>query len=256
VRLRNQVALVTGAGSRKGIGRAIALALAREGAAVAVLGRSGVEQVAHEIISDGSRAIALTADVSVRSEVEQAVGQTVSAFGRLDILVNNAGYCEFRPFLEIDEALWQRTLDVNVSGYFHFGQAAARQMVEQGTGGAIINVTSISAEISGELKTHYSVTKAADKMLTLGMALELGRHGIRVNAIAPGTIDTGIVRDPAIQAKVDRTDWTTTLPLGRIGTAEDVAGVAVFLASEESAYITGATILVDGGALAGTLLSH
>jgi L-rhamnose 1-dehydrogenase len=256
VRLAGQVAIVTGAGSRKGIGRAIALAFARVGAAVAVVGRSGIESVADEIAMAGGQAIALAVDVSIRAEAERAVERTVAELGRLDILVNNAGFCEFRPFLEIDEALWQRTLDVNVSGYFHVGQAAARRMVSQGDGGNIINVTSISAEISGELKTHYSVTKAAGKMLTLGMALELGRYGIRVNAIAPGTIDTDIVRDPEIQQRVDRTAWTAALPLGRIGTAEDIAGAALFLASDEAAYITGATILVDGGALTGTLASE
>jgi NAD(P)-dependent dehydrogenase (short-subunit alcohol dehydrogenase family) len=255
-RLRGKVALVTGAGSSKGIGRAIALAFAREGAVIALAGRSGVVERAREVTELGGRALALEVDVADRSQVDAAVAQTVAELGPIEVLVNNAGFCAFRRFLDIDQDLWQRTLDVNVTGYFNFGQSVARHMVEQGSGGSIINVTSISAEISGERKVHYSVSKAADKMLTLGMAVELGRYGIRVNAIAPGTMDTNIVRDEAITRIVDSTDWTSALPLGRIGVPEDIAGAAVFLASNESAYMTGSTLLVDGGVLAGTLLGE
>jgi L-rhamnose 1-dehydrogenase len=254
MRLQDRVAIVTGAGSPKGIGRAIALAYAREGANVVVAGRSGVDAVAAEIAAIGCRALPVTLDVANANEVDELIRRTVEVFGRIDVLVNNAGFCEFRPFMEVDETLWRRTLDVNVTGYFLCGQGAARQMIAQGTGGRIINVTSISAEVSGERKVHYSVTKAADKMLTQGMAVELARYGINVNAIAPGTIDTDIVRDPDIQRRVEATDWSKAVPAGRIGTADDVAGAAIFLASSESAYVTGATILVDGGALAGTLI--
>jgi NAD(P)-dependent dehydrogenase (short-subunit alcohol dehydrogenase family) len=252
-RLQDRVAIVTGAGSPKGIGRAIALAYAREGAKVVAAGRSGVDAVAAEIAATGRPALAVTLDVANAGEVAALIRRTVETFGRIDILVNNAGFCEFRPFMEIDETLWRRTLDVNVTGYFLCGQGAARQMIAQGTGGRIINVTSISAEISGERKVHYCVTKAADKMLTQGMAVELARHGINVNAIAPGTIDTDIVRDPEIQRWVETADWSRLVPAGRIGTADDLTGAAIFLASSESNYVTGATILVDGGALAGTL---
>lgn len=255
-RLRGAVALITGAGSPKGIGRAIALAFAREGAAVSLVGRSGVVERAREVMSLGATAVALEVDVADRDQVDVAVSQTIAELGPIDVLVNNAGFCTFRSFLDLDQELWQRTLDVNVTGYFNFGQSVARQMVANANGGSIINVTSISAEVSGERKVHYSVTKAADKMLTLGMAVELGRYGIRVNAIAPGTIETNIVRDDAITRIVDETDWRRALPLGRIGSPYDIAGAAVFLASRESAYMTGSTVLVDGGALAGTMLGE
>jgi NAD(P)-dependent dehydrogenase (short-subunit alcohol dehydrogenase family) len=253
-RLQDRVAIVTGAGSPKGIGRAIALAYAREGAKLVVAGRSGVDAVAAEIVAGGCQALPVTLDVANAAEVDALIRQTVETFGRIDVLVNNAGFCEFRPFMEVDEALWRRTLDVNVTGYFLCGQGVARQMIAQGTGGRIINVTSISAEIAGERKVHYCVTKAADKMLTQGMAVELARYGINVNAIAPGTIDTDIVRDPEIQRWVETADWSKLVPAGRIGTAVDLTGAAIFLAASESNYVTGATILVDGGALAGTLL--
>ncbi|MGD9713008.1 MAG: SDR family NAD(P)-dependent oxidoreductase [Thermomicrobiales bacterium] len=252
--MQDQVAFVTGAGSPKGIGRAIALGFAHEGAAVAVVGRSGVDLVAEEIESAGGSAIALAADVSDRAAVELAVSTATERLGPIDCLVNNAGFCEFRSFLDISNELWQRTLEVNVTGYFNCGQAVARRMVDRMSGGSIINITSVSAEVSGETKAHYSVTKAADKMLTMGMAVELGRYGIRVNAIAPGTIDTNIVRDQAVEERVSIIDWQATLPLGRIGTADDIVGAALFLASREASYITGATIVVDGGSLAGSLL--
>lgn len=256
MKLEGKTAIVTGAGSRRGIGRAIAVRFAREGADVAVTDIDGdsAARTAGEIRALGRAAIAAQMDVSRADQVKAMVEQTLQAFGKVDVLVNNAGFCEFVPFLDISEELWDRTMAVNAKGYFLVGQAVARHMVRQGTGGRIINVSSVCAEISGEEKVHYCASKAAVKLLTQGMALELARYGINVNALAPGTIDTDIIRQEHIQRLVEHERSHSSIPWGRMGTAEDLAGAAVFLASDDSAYMTGASLVVDGGILAGTLL--
>jgi len=251
--LKGKVAIVTGAGSRRGIGRAIALGLAHEGADVAITEWPG-EETSDEIRALGRRTVAAPVDVADPSAVREFVATVARELGPIDILVNNAGFCEFVPFLELTEALWDRTLAVNLSGFFHFGQCVARQMVAQGTGGKILNISSQAAEAAGEEKVHYCVSKAGVKMLTQGMALELARHRINVNALAPGTIDTEIVRQPHIQALVERERQHSTIPLGRMGTAADLVGAALFLCSPAAAYITGVTLLVDGGIRSGSLL--
>ncbi|HWP41732.1 MAG TPA: SDR family oxidoreductase, partial [Blastocatellia bacterium] len=193
-------------------------------------------------------------DVSDRKQVRKAVDEVLEAYGRIDILVNNAGFCTFTPFLDIDDGLWDQTMAVNLKGYFICGQEVARHMVKRGGGGKIINISSISAEVSGGEKVHYCVSKAGIKSLTLGMALELARYHINVNAIAPGVIDTNIIKQERIQRLVEYEREHSSIPWGRMGRGEDLAGAAVFLASGESEYITGATILVDGGLSAGSLL--
>jgi NAD(P)-dependent dehydrogenase (short-subunit alcohol dehydrogenase family) len=256
MRFKNKVVLVTGAASDRGMGRAVALGFAREGASLALLDvdRAELEAAATAVGSSGAHVIPLVTDVSSRDEVKRAVDSVVEKFGRIDIAVNVAGFCTFRRFLDIDDALWDRSFAVNVKGYFLVGQEVARHMVARGGGGKIVNVTSISAEVSGGEKVHYAATKAATKSLTLGMAVELAKHQINVNAVAPGTIDTNIIKEPGIMKLVDHEREHSSAPLGRIGVAEDVVGAVMFLASNEAAYITGATILVDGGANAGSLL--
>ncbi len=256
MRLQGKKAIVTGAGSRRGIGRAIALGFAREGADVAVadIDENGTREAVREVEGVGRRALAIRCDVSLAADIERTVRQVVEQFGRIDILVNNAGFCEFVPFLEIREELWDRTFAINAKGYFLVGQAVARQMVRQGGGGRIINVSSVSAEMSGEEKVHYCASKAAVKLLTQGMALELSRHRINVNAIAPGTIDTDIIKQGHIQRLVEQERRQCSIPWGRMGTPQDLVGVAVFLASDEGEYLTGSSIVVDGGMLAGGLL--
>ena len=256
MRLKEKIAIVTGAGSKRGIGRAIALGFAREGASVVIvdINDAGATETAAEIESLRGHALACRADVTSASDVDSFVGQTIEKFGRVDILVNNAGFCQFVPFLQISEELWDRTMAVNVKGYFLAGQNVARQMIKQGEGGKIINVSSISADVSGEEKVHYCASKAAVKLLTQGMALELARHRINVNALAPGTIDTDIIQQDRITRLVDREREQTSIPWGRMGNGPDLVGAAVFLASDDSEYVTGSTILVDGGALAGSLL--
>jgi len=256
MRLKNKVAIVTGAGSKRGIGRAIAIGLAEEGADVAIAdtNEAGATETAAEIQSLGRRSLVFGVDVTHSAEVDSMVRRTAEQLGGIDILVNNAGFCRFVPFLSLTEELWDRTMAVNVKGYFLAGQKVAAQMVTQGRGGKIINVSSISAEVSGEDKVHYCSSKGAVKLLTQGMALELSRYRINVNSLAPGTIDTDIIQDERIKRLVEEERRHSSIPWGRMGEGKDLVGAAVFLASPESEYVTGSTLVVDGGAVAGSLL--
>jgi L-rhamnose 1-dehydrogenase len=246
MRLQGKVAIVTG-GSR-GIGRAIALRLGQEGAKVAVVhlhGGEGVE-VARLIRQAGRPAIALHCDVSDGAQVQAMVAHVVQEWGTVDILVNNAAVCPFKPFLEMPEALWDQVLDTNLKGYFLCSQAVARVMVEQGVKGRIIAVSSISAEFGGSQQAHYCASKAGINLLVKSMAISLGPHGITCNAVLPGTVETDANRvqlsDPAV-----RDYWSRRAPLGRIGVPEDIAGSVIFFAGDDSAWCTGALLVVDGG---------
>ena len=246
MRLKDKVALVTG-GSRS-IGRAIAVGFAREGADVAVnyaTNAAAAEALVQEICSRGRRAIAVRADVSNPAHVRAMVDRVVETFGRIDILVNNAGVISRAPFLELSEREWDRIHQVDLKGAFLVSQAVARRMVERG-GGAIINMSSISAHAAQKNISHYTAAKAGVSALTRAMALELAGHGIRVNALEPGTLETDINRtrlsDPDERARV-----MERVPLGRLGSPEDLVGAAIFLASDESAFATGCALRIDGG---------
>lgn len=245
--LDGRVALVTG-GSR-GIGRAIALRLARDGAIVAV-NHPGEGELAREVVvqaqSVGPDAMEFSADVSVASQVQGMVAAIVDRWRRLDILVNNAGICPFEDWFSMTEALWQRVHDVNVKGVFLCSQAASRIMREQGTGGRIISLSSISALVGGARQTHYAPTKAAVRSLMQSLAIVLGPYGITCNSVLPGSILTDINRAHYADAIVRQRD-EARIPLGRLGTPQDVAGVVAFLAGDDARYINGADILVDGG---------
>jgi NAD(P)-dependent dehydrogenase (short-subunit alcohol dehydrogenase family) len=252
MRLENKVAAITG-GSR-GIGRAIAQLFAAEGAAVAVgdVEATGAEQVAREITERGGEAMASALDVGDAGQVTAFVERVVARWGRLDVVVANAGIAHSAPFLEHPEAQWHRVLRVNLTGVFLTCQAAARQMVTQG-GGRIVTIASINAFRGVENLVGYNAAKAGVAELTRTMAVELAQHGITANAIAPAQIDTRMTRtlpEEARQRRVER------IPLGRFGEPEDVARAALFLASDEAAYVTGHTLAVDGGYLAGGLWSR
>ncbi len=249
--LEGKSAIVTGAST--GIGREIAAAYARAGARVACVSRrmETLEPAVKEICDGGGTAIAVEADTSDAAAVDAAVDRTRREFGGVDLLVNNAGFLGFSPILEVSEELFDRTFAVNVKGYFLFAKAVAKAMIADGRKGSMINITSISAEQCGELKVHYCASNAARKMLTKGLALELAPHGIRVNAVAPGDIVSDIVRDPKIQHIVDTVDFGSFAPLGRRGQPADIAGACVFLSTDAAAYITGASLLIDGGAFSG-----
>ncbi len=253
-RLQGRVALVTGAGARRGIGRAIVLGMAQEGTRVAAadIDFALAEEAAQAVRKAGGQAVAIRVNVAVAAEVQVMVNEIVAAFGQLDILVNNAGIAPIKPFLELDELTWDRTFAVNAKGVYLCAQAAARQMILQGKGGRIINLSSIGEVISSGGLTHYSATKAAVRNLTRGMASELGKYGITVNAIGPGTIETDILNYLS-QEDQDRQRGQNLrkTPLGRLGQPEDIVGAAIFLASDDAAYVSGITLFVDGGQLCG-----
>ncbi len=247
--LNGKVALITG-GSR-GIGRAIALAFAGAGADVVIAGRQlpALEEVVKEIKAKGSKGLAVASHVAKIEDSRNLVEKAKAEFGRIDILVNNAGTNPyFGPLVDAEEWAWDVTMNVNLKGPFMLSQLVARMMREQG-GGNIINTASVAGLRASRLNI-YSVTKAALIMLTQVMAKEWGVYNIRVNAMAPGVIETrlseALWKDPA---KGKEAANNTTL--GRIGVPDDVAGVALFLASDASGYVTGTTIVVDGGEIIG-----
>ncbi|MFO1283956.1 MAG: glucose 1-dehydrogenase [Burkholderiales bacterium] len=243
--LEGKSALVTGAFG--GLGREFAAMLARAGAAVALAGRRIDEgrAVAAGLVAGGARAIAVEMDVTDRASVERAVGEAVSALGGVDVLVNNAGVALTRPFLELSERDWSSILEVNLDGAFRVAQAVARRMAEAGRGGAIVNIASVLHQRVAAQVAPYTVSKAALVQLTRAMALELARHRIRVNALAPGYVLTDINREffasEGGQAIVKR------IPMRRLGTPADLEAPLLLLASDASAYITGAVLAVDGG---------
>ena len=247
MRLELRIAVVTGGAS--GLGRAIALAYAREGARVVLVDRDydGASAVAAEIEALGVPTLAVQADVARAAEVEAAVARAVAAFGRLDVLVNSAGVSTNTAFLETTEHDFERVIQTDLKGTFFFGQAVARQMVQQGSG-SIVNVASQSgaAYVRG-LSAEYHAAKAAVIHLTRVTAVELGPYGVRVNAIAPGLVLTPLTQPRWDSLPAMREYHLGKLPLQRVGQPGDVVGPAVFLASDESAYVTGHTLFVDGG---------
>jgi NAD(P)-dependent dehydrogenase (short-subunit alcohol dehydrogenase family) len=244
-RLKGKVALVTGA--QQGIGRAMALAFAAEGADVAVNyldDAAAAERVAADARKHGVHAVVIQADVARVEEGQALVGRTVRELGGVDVLVNNAGVYPRSPFLELAEREWDHVLDVNLKGACFCAQAAARAMIAGGRRGSIINLSSSS--IRGQARgVHYTASKGGLITMTRSMALELAPHGIRVNAIAPGTTDTAQPRGGNTEAELAA--LARVIPLGRIAQPEDIADVAVFLAGDESRHMTGQTLHVNGG---------
>ncbi len=245
--LEGKTVLVTGAST--GIGRAAAIGAAQHGANVVINYHSRDEDAdacIAAIEATGQRGLAIKGDVAEAATATDFVGKAVAEFGRVDVMVSNAGICPFHGFLDMPAETLERTLRVNLHGAYYMCQAAAKAMVEQGDGGAIIAVSSISALVGGEYQTHYTPTKAGVHSLMQSTAIALGRHGIRCNSVLPGTILTEINKDDlADEAK--RKYMESRVPLGRLGQPEDMVGPIVFLASDMAAYVTGAALLVDGG---------
>ena len=255
--LTGKAAIVTGGAA--GIGQAIALRLAEAGAAVTIadIDTEGANRTASEIQARGGKSIFLAADARSADDARQAVRATVRAFGSLDILVNNAGIYPICPFMNITEELWDRVLTINLKGTFLYSQAAADVMIKGGRGGRIINIASIDALHPNGSVAHYNASKGGLLMLTKAMALELAPHRILVNAVAPGatqTPGTQALREGAARAfNIDPEQiaqaFVQRVPLGRMGEPDDVARIALFLASAAADYITGDLIVVDGGFL-------
>ena len=251
MKLQSKIAVITGANS--GIGAAIATRFAAEGAHVCVNYRPDPEneKQAHAQIEELQRThnvecLAVAADVTKREQLEAMFGQIVAKFGRLDIAVNNAGIEIQKPFLEVPDDEWNKVMQVNCYGSFVVAQLAARQMVEQGGGGKIINVSSVHEDIPFVGYTAYCASKGAMRMMARNIAMELAPHKINVNNIAPGAIATPInqkvLDDPEQKARA-----LSEIPWGRFGQPAEVAAIAAFLASDDAEYVTGSTYYVDGG---------
>ena len=253
MQLSGKVALITGGAS--GIGRATALLLAREGAAVAVmdLDAAGAESVAHEIRESGGRATALGGDVSRAADCQHAVDRTVAELGGLDILFNNAGIIRRTTVLDITEEEWDRVMAVNVKSVFLMSRYAIPVMARAG-GGAIVNTGSGWGLVGGRNAVSYCASKGAVVNMTRAMALDHGGQNIRVNCVCPGDTDTGMLRREAQQLGEPEDEFLSGAadrPLGRIGRPEDIARAVLYLLSDASAFVTGTTLVVDGGGLAG-----
>ena len=241
-KLQGKTAIVTGGGH--GIGGAIASRLAADGVQVLVVDirRERAEAKAAEITGKGGKASGAAADVRVRTDVELAVGRAVGHYGRLDILVNAAGLMDRAPFLAMDDELWRRVLDTNLYGTFLFCQTAAKQMVAQKSGGAIVNIASGSGILGGQGRAAYGASKAGVINLTQTMAIELAVHDIRVNAVAPGPVKTRPEQGAHLGPNV-----ASRMPMKRFGRPEEIAAMTAFLASDEASFTTGHTFAADGG---------
>ena len=248
--LEDKVVLVTGAS--RGIGRATAVEAARQGANVALNtfnDDAAAAEVVAEIESLGRKAIVVDADVALPESASAFVQGAVEAFGRVDVFVSNAGICPFHAFLDMPVETLRRTMEVNLHGAWFMTQAAANQMVKQGEGGSIVAISSISALVGGAMQTHYTPTKAGVHSLMQSCAVALGPHGIRCNSVLPGTVATDINKDDLADPE-KRKYMEGRIPLGRLGRPEDIASVVAFLASDMAGYMSGAALLVDGGAFA------
>jgi 2-deoxy-D-gluconate 3-dehydrogenase len=244
--LRDKIALVTGAS--RGIGRAIAIGFAEAGADVAIAARSedDLETLAKEIDAAGRRAVVIPTDVRERAAIEAMIERTVEEFGRIDILVNNAGGSNFMsPIIGLRPEGWDKLRTLNLDSVFHATQIAAQKMVESG-GGSIIQISSVAGLQGAPGLSPYSAAKAGVTLMSQAVAKELGGSGIRVNSIAPGWIDTPLnewmTSDEATLREAEK-----MIPMGRIGRADEIVGAAIYLASDASSYVTGSTIVIDGG---------
>ena len=250
--LKEKVAIITGA--RRGMGKSHALRLAKAGAKVVVsdISEEECQKVVDEIKKNRGEAMAVKCDVTKKGEVENMVKQVIGKWGRIDILVNNAGICQFKPFLEITEEEWDRTININLKGYFLCAQAAAKEMVKQKSG-VIVNIASVAMGQQGVGMpniVHYCASKGGIVGMTEALAVELAPFNIRVNAISPGAIETPMVD----LLKTDPKTMEGTLariPLHRMGKPEEVSNLVLFLVSDDSSYMTGSTVVIDGGWLAG-----
>ena len=269
--LKNKVAIVTGAGGQRGFGRAIANRLARDGANIVIVdkmavlpqdqaaGWQGIESVVAEIEGYGSQGLGIVCDITKSQEVDKAVADTILKFGKLDILVNNAGIHINRSLTEMDDATWNSQIAVNLTGTFFFARSVARAMLKQGKGGRIINIGSLRSKTAAPGEEAYCASKFGVIGLTQSMALELGPHKILVNAVCPALTDTDInlemfqnqaktgpISEQEARERMNQ-NVARQIPLGRLGTTGDLAELVAFLCADESSFITGQSINVNGG---------
>jgi len=245
MKVKNKIAIVTGSG--RGIGKSTVLELAKEGAKVVVsdIDIKECQNVCDEIKKIGSDAIAVKCDISKKSDVDAMIKKTMQKFQKIDILINNAGVVLMKPFVEMTEKDWDFVLDINLKGVFLCTNAVVKQMIKQKSG-KIISVASIAGEVGFMNTSAYCASKAGIINLTRELALELSPHNINVNAIAPGVIATKMTEDMLKDKKTKEVLLAST-PLGRVGQPEEIGKAVVFLASDDSNFITGHTLVVDGG---------
>ena len=268
--LTDKVAVVTGAGRMRSIGRPIAVALAKAGCDIVLTGTGrspdrypedekaagwrDIDSVAEEVEATGRRAIALVSDVADLNAVESLAQRVMDEFGRVDIVVNNAGAArgeDRKPVVDLDPELWRTVIDVNLTGSFYMSKVFGRLLVEGGRGGSIVNISSIAGKKLSPETAAYAASKAGLQALTACMAQEVGRAGVRVNAVCPGVIDTSRMDDLG-RGDVWNQVVQTLIPLGRAGTGDDIAHIVVYLCSDEGAWVTGQAWNVDGG----TVVQH
>lgn len=247
VRLENKVAIITGADT--GIGKGISLCMAREGAAITIDYRGEkkpADDLVREIEGWGGKALAIEGDVTRPDQIDNLISQTVSTFGKLDIFVNNAGMERKFPFLDVPADLWLQTIAVNLTGPWISSQKAAQRMVKQGQGGRIINISSVHEDLPMPTNAAYCAAKGGLRMMMRTIAVELAPYGILVNNIGPGAIDTPMDA-PLMEHPELMKELLSEIPLGRMGKPEEVGMLAVYLASDEAAYVTGHSFFIDGG---------
>ena len=252
--LDEQVAIVTG--GARGIGRAIAERFAEAGARVCVADRDGAsaDRVAETLSATGAHAIGVAVDISDRAQIDQMMDVVAERLGPLDVMVNNAAHARYDFAVDLDDDGWDYTLGVTLTGTFTCAQRAARRMIAEG-GGRIVNITSMAAHVALARTVAYASSKAAVEAMTRVMAIELAEYGVQVNAIAPGPVDTEFSRE--VVSEEGRRQRLSRLPAGRFGTPADVAAAALFLASPDAEWITGAVLAVDGGyTIAGAIESR
>ena len=250
--LKGKVAIVTGA--RRGMGRSHAILLAKAGAKVVVsdISFEDCQKVVDEIKKFGGEAMAVKCDVTKKKEVDEMVRKTIDRWDKIDVLVNNAGICQFKSFLELTEEDWNKTIDINLKGYFSVAQAVAKEMVKRKSG-SIINIASIAMGQTGvgfPALVHYCASKGGIVAMTEAMALELAPYNIRVNAISPGAIETPMI-DPLKTDPKMMEGTLARIPMRRVGKPEEVSNLVLFLASDVSSYMTGSDVVIDGGWLSG-----
>lgn len=249
--LNNKVAIITGA--RRGMGKTHALLLAQYGAKVAVsdISEEDCLLVVEEIKKNGGEAIAVKCDISKKEEVQNLMEKTLEEWGQIDILVNNAGIADFKPFLEMTESDWDKTIDINLKGYFLCSRIVAEEMAKRKSG-VIVNIASVAMGQTGiafPSLVHYVSSKGGIAGMTEALAVDLAKYNIRVNGVAPGIIDTPMV-DPIKEDKAGTEGLLQRIPMKRMGSPEEISKVVLFLSSDASSYMTGAIIPVDGGWLA------
>lgn len=246
MRLAGKVAMITG-GSH-GIGRAVALRFAKEGAKVAISGRGkeALHETADAIRAQGGEVLTIVADIQHKKDVNAMIDQVLEQWATVDILVNNAGICRSSPFLDISEEDWDEHMNINLKGTFMTSQRVAKEWVQEKRSGSIVNMSSVNGIQAEDNQAHYNTSKGGMNLLTMSMALELADQDIRVNALCPGYIETRLTK-PAIQNEPVLKEYLKTIPMKRVGQPQEIADAALFLASDESRYMTGHCLVVDGG---------